>query len=371
MVGSSPQKCLVHVGQPKAGSTAIQRALFRQRLSLKDQRIYYWQGFQPSFFEIGGFPIEAGIGFDAGNYALTSVFMPAPPPFMKARGVTELAFQEIGELYWNSLQASVASQRKGSTTVISTEVLWHSPRLVDFVSRLHGVFDSVKLLVYLRNPLDHYPSGIGERFKGLAPLEQLVPSVWGSSPAEVVERISTAVEPHNLIVRPYPSGDRLSGDILHDFFSVLSGSVGQEIDAVMTAERSNRSLPGAFFAWLVLESGLYVDGTNRNREEDFLRLARLRRLLLQEKRLEGLPTLNVRGSRLESTLLSRFGESWNVLCKSYFANTGALQAAETVRVNGGRSGSAGEIAQLVEWLSSYRDTRLSRWLSVAWGDGGL
>ena len=358
-------KCLVHLGQPKAGSTALQSALAFNRDDLLKDGLFYWQGFQPSFTQLWRDKNSVESQKDGGNYALSSPFLEKPPPFLTARGMTLAEFQETGERYWRIFNDSLSQQRR-ATTIVSTETLWHTPRMIDFIDRLQTVFDSVHVVIYLRNPVDHYPSGVSELLKGLHSLDRLVPSKWGTSPKAVVSRICQTLPEENVDVRPYVLEDSTHSDVVQDFFGVLSGLAGVNLRPAIRRSGVNRSLPGAYFAWLVLESGLYSEGEFRESRQTFLELAHFRRTVDRDPSYRDFSPLKIEGTSMEGAILRYYGQEWNALCDTYFSGSGRIRVESPEVLGLSRKTSNDEVGELVNWISGYRDEGLSSMLTHQW-----
>ncbi len=207
---------ILHIGDAKCGSTAIQESLKAQADPLRAQGIIYDTGADAS---PNHDPLRSFLG---GNTRGNSV-----------------TFRALGEALFAHL--STLKPGRDETVILSSEALHrHGPEAT--ITLLRDIFPSIHRIVvvaYLRDPDARYLSFVQQRLKGDSRLKltnffvprmfQLLPD-WRDHPA-----VDT------LVVRKFHPGALVNGDVVADFAEVLRAETGIP-DITLPSIRRNESL---------------------------------------------------------------------------------------------------------------------------------
>ena len=194
-------RILLHVGMPKAGSTALQQALAGGRDRLGRQGILYPRA--PLFSDSQNFLVA---GVEARRHALPRMI----------RTAFEGRMDQIGPTFarWmRDMEASIASARP-ETMVLSSEWLFglRGEQKFDRLAELLRRFgDRIEVVAYVRRPADQYLSTVQQTLKGSHAIRPLS-AVRYRTPLEGFARVADAIR----VVR-YDRSDFPGGDIVRDF----------------------------------------------------------------------------------------------------------------------------------------------------------
>ena len=356
MSNQKSRRCLVHIGQPKTGSTSIQSHLGQQREELLGHGIYFWQGFQPTMLEVAQRTRPSLVGMSPGqNFLLVPPYRSEPPPLLVAAGVSQIEFQNIGTYFWKKFKSEV-EETQADTVVVSCELIFHPQFLPHFIRRLKGFFEFVEVIAYLRNPVDHYPSGISELTRILTPVDRLVPSSWeGGNLLETLDSLESTPELDGLHLKLFAPGSLFGQDVVKDFLATLADLTGKPLGASTDSKSLNRALPGSYYAWLFFHSGYYTPSGQATIDGDFVKHLLMAREVARQLNGEGLVPLSIRDTPLDSLIRRRRGGEWNQICDRYLNGIGKLEdpTGECRKVAQDDYGQ--ERAQFVQWLRSYLD----------------
>jgi len=255
---------------------------------------------------------------------LVPPFKPEPPPFLISEGISESEFRKMGAYYWENFETEVRST-KARTVLISSEIFFHLNSLPDFLRRLKGLFESVEVLAYLRNPVSHYPSGVSELMGILTPTERLLPSSWeGGNLLHTLSRLETTQELDGLHLRLFDRESLIGQNAVSDFFAVLSELTGKNLMAPGTEKPLNSALPGTYYAWLFFHSGYYEPAVGLPRRQDLRKHFLMARSVRQLINQNGPEPLSIVGTPFEFLVRRRFGVGWNRICDRYLGGQGKL-----------------------------------------------
>ncbi len=198
-------RVLLHVGMPKAGSTALQQALAGGRDRLGRQGILYPRA--PLFPDSQNFLVA---GVEERRHALPRMI----------RSAYDGRMDEIGPAFtrWMAdIRASIAATRP-ETMVLSSEWLFglrgqqKFDRLAELLRGFGGPFEVV---AYVRRPADQYLSAVQQTLKGSHAIRP-VTAVRYRTPLEGFARVADAVR----VVR-YDRAAFPGGDIVRDFLEAF------------------------------------------------------------------------------------------------------------------------------------------------------
>ena len=212
-MNSRSLEVILHCGLGKTGTTAIQRFLHANRLSLKSYGILY---------------PNAGCGTDGAHHKLAQCFGMGAP---KESDLQELMQRRL------ELWEGVAREVDYSITriVISSEEWPVNLRAYrteecphELISR---VFPDVKikLLIYLRRQDEHAASAYNQWVKS-ARVEASESAFsfcrrYAYDYSALIKAISKGSKPDQIIVRPYVRSEMLRGDVVSDFIATIGADI--------------------------------------------------------------------------------------------------------------------------------------------------
>ena len=231
---------LLHIGSPKAGSSAIQASLLEAESELRQH-----QGLvvlPPNPYRR---PLPSGF--------LAACHLPVDqlPRYLKARQRRDpLQFQQDLQSYQQLLadllqlghpahptqwkarlqrMKKVALRRPTRSALISSEYLWRLP--VDEISRLRKRFEAwgirrFKVLVYVREPVSAYASFLQQWSRLTDDLRPYDPRNWKYQFREYLQAWSSVFAPEELVVRPFRRDRLEGGSVVRDFYSQCSTFFG-------------------------------------------------------------------------------------------------------------------------------------------------
>ncbi len=259
-------KLILHIGQPKTGSTSLQNALLDNRRLLRRHGIYY--------------PIPPSRRTNHG--ALTSLV------FEKERWPRQIRHRENlrpGSVVREAKRivaklVSTARSKKWQTVLLSSEYFFRDLR--DFSGHqiqqtVFSHFSDVTVVAYIRHPASLYLSLCLQSVRHSG----ATPSPTKGSFRRVLESYADLAD---LIVRGYDRESLLNGDIVHDFFATCLPMV--PIEAVTRSEsESNVSMPAEVAAVLqAYRKALYPDEDDVNKAAD----GRVARMVLSKAQSLGI-----------------------------------------------------------------------------------
>ncbi len=135
--------------------------------------------------------------------------------------------------------------------LISSEHFCFVRDKAELVSRLRQRADRLTFITYARDPAALYASGIDEMVRGGDVFSKLPKPADFRYPMQSIRAYAPLLPEGGLVVRSFRSGDLVDGDIVPDFFHVLSELAGRRVTAEVPVERENESLPAAVTLWLL------------------------------------------------------------------------------------------------------------------------
>ncbi|ABN79172.1 hypothetical protein [Cereibacter sphaeroides] len=200
-------KALVHIGTGKTGSTSIQSYMYENRMRLQAQGIYYPQS--PGARNHRRLPAIVQKEGKADNY------------FRDQRLIDPAARQVARTAWWKDLCDEITAVRQCGRCIISAEHLSQldMEETQDLHARLTSLFEEVRILVYLRDPVDYAISMYDTALKIGSTAAAPAPPVAGGPTdyARILKRWADAFGQENLTVRLFDRAELTGGDILQDF----------------------------------------------------------------------------------------------------------------------------------------------------------
>lgn len=200
-------KALLHIGSGKTGTTSIQEYMSVNRQRLREQGIHY--------------PVTLG----AKNHRRLPAIVQKDDRaarYFREQGLRDAASRAAArEAWWQEFRAEIASAGDCDRCLISAEHLWDlgAQEVAALRSRLATLFDEVRILAYLRDPVDYAMSMYDTALKiGSTNLAPASPVAGGPTDyAHVLKSWQGAFGRDRMTVRLFDRAELVGGDILQDF----------------------------------------------------------------------------------------------------------------------------------------------------------
>ena len=319
---------IVHIGQPKAGSSAIQMALRAERAGLREKGIL-----------VG--PLDRDLSF-----ALTKADIVKKIPNFRIRFKTMDAAQEHSERQWKIFRNEV-EQAQPRLTLLSSEHLVGTPK--DLLERLRPLFTKISIVCYVRDPVSRFVSALDQGIRGG---HSTIPDLHDKevpSSANPIRAYQKQVGEENVTVRNFDRANLKDGDVVTDFFDQVSQITGQEIVPQHPSQRTNESLCGAATVWLLTANATF------HRQTAAPASVKLRQSLIKHLReadsLKDLPRLKMTDPVLVNAIRSATAAD----CR--WLNETVLQGQVPLEVGNPKPTTAPDPAELrarmQDWLLGY------------------
>lgn len=287
-------RAVVHIGAPKAGSSAIQDAIRANRAALAGQGIYAYHPRRG--------PVARALST---RYERSPVL---PPQVRRQLGETTEA-RDWSEACWQDLAETVRTERP-AVTLLSSEHFFNLPRVGAFMRDLREIFDEIDVILYIRDPVDQFCSVLGQQIRDGRRLEALwTPNDFVYYGYSDPRGFLDAVGQDRMTVRNFDRTNLSGGDVVSDFFEVLGRCVGRPVEApAARPARSNEALCGAATAWLLTANETFRNGNPKDKVLLDRRAALIRRLR-HDPALAGLPRLSLDDPELAQQVRARAHEA--------------------------------------------------------------
>lgn len=286
-------RLLLHIGSPKAGSSAIQSSLL---LAAPDLRRDHGLVVCP--------PNPYGRALPSGFLAACHLAPEALPRYLAVRrrknqdqferdvrayrqtlrDVCRLG-RPLGQLRWRRpllrLWRDLQPARDRSL-VLSTEYLWRYP--IDAIQRMRAHFEGLgvrefRVVAYVREPVAAYGSFLQQWLRLSDDLERYNPWTWHYRLRENLEAWGQVFPGDELVVRPFRREQLCGGSVVSDFYVQLSDWLGETVSGP-EPEGVNESL-SCEALFLVQQLLATVDPERRLQLDWVQGMGRFRRLLRQ------------------------------------------------------------------------------------------
>lgn len=230
-------KLILHIGPPKTGTTTIQAALHKNREQLHEQGVF-------TFF-----------GSKVGARALSSYYENISDPIRTGLRRSFASAAEVrawSENSWTQLEQKLAASN-ADTALISSEHFAGVADFDGFADRLQSLFDDIRIITYLRDPISLYTSMIGSQIRSNGRRLRELPDPWRYNYPGLrkINFYADRFGAENIAVRNFDRQHMIGQDLLVDFFSTLDTQFGVPLDYVAPEKQSNETFCGAATAWLM------------------------------------------------------------------------------------------------------------------------
>jgi len=217
---------IIHIGIWKTGTTTIQNTLLNNALLLRQRNICY-----PSI--------------SANHTFLASAFHSEPDNFIvsKTKGIKG---RDLNEWHKQCLEQFEKEIQGFETTIVSSEFLLDLPlkQIEKLKYYLQNLFSSIKVVIYMRHPVDHLSSAINEQVKqGHYGLDTAYEIHGKALEYEKVEEWINAFGKNNIKMRSFERVQLINNDIVDDFLSII-GENKLTLEIKHLPVEKNKSLSG-------------------------------------------------------------------------------------------------------------------------------
>lgn len=205
-------RLILHIGMPKAGSTALQTALAAARAPLRSRRVLYPKGALNQNFLIAGV---------------------APPDrlgrlYAQQYGDDHAAIRRDFAAFWDGIRSAI-DRHAPDVTVLSGELLFGTLGDVGpepLRALLAPLGARVEIIAYLRRPSDYYLSMAQQRLKASWEIRPVAP-IGYRKPLEAARAVADVLH-----AVPFERDSFPGGDVVADFARRLLPEAGDALQAV-------------------------------------------------------------------------------------------------------------------------------------------
>lgn len=312
-------RCVLHVGMPKTGTTAVQSALAANRSGLKERGVVYSTTFSKRYLHsdfasrvLADFSVPPNARYNPERQA------------MQERGARPGFAQEVDR----ALDREIRAARRGSggralhSYIISSELLYdflHSPPIARLArSYLERRFEQTLVVVYLRRPDLHLVSSYGQgmkdgRFTSWAENERRKLDGSRFLYHQRLSRLAETFGRENVRARVYEREQLCGGSTVTDLLAVAGLDDVAGLDLASTLRADNVAWDRetmAFFEALERHMRLY------NKRDNLSSRARTIRRWLDEMPRSGNP-VQISHQRAEE-ILARFADEYAAAARDFF-----------------------------------------------------
>lgn len=293
---------LFHIGSPKAGSSTLQDMLALNAPELADQGILAWQ---PEWRTSD--PARA----------LANLLLPIERAHFSSRAESIVWSRDC----WKDLAAQVG-KRRPRLTVLSSETMMELQTPRKLIEALRQIFDRVTILAYIRDPADHYRSGLDQAIRGGARMAELpLPVSFFYPDPAILGRYPVLPGVDGFILRNFDRANLAKGDLIADFAACIARLTGQAPDLPARPAATNESLPAAATLWLLSANETFARFTSQNDRDILKRRRAVISGLRNSAELRDLPALRLDDPEIAGW--ARQGAASLIsFCNAHFAATG-------------------------------------------------
>ena len=299
---------IIHIGTPKAGSSALQAALARDAEALA----------QAGFYLPGQGKLHARAFPTLYSRRATG----ASSPWLRRSFDSAEQVMDWTRATWDELETHVLEHRP-PLTLLSGEHFIALTQKADFIARLRRMFDRITLVAYVRDPVAYYVSATDQGIRSGKKLADLaVPKARAHSRRDQIMEYERLIGREAMVVRNLARSNLVGGDVGLDFYATLSALTGRDLSALPAAPMANESLPAALSVWLLTQNQMSLDSGSYGNAQEVAAL-QARRDLLRRLRghpaLAGLPKLRMTEPRLEAAVLHHSREDSDWINRTFLA----------------------------------------------------
>lgn len=224
-------KLLVHAGTPKTGSTTLQMSLIKSMKLLKENGIFFFQGFGPL----------------RGDKALISLYNLPGENIIKMYGGKKNVLEQ-SEQEWKNLENLIKNQKVKNLILSSEHFCKERPNNL-FWKKIFSLAEDVRIIGYLREPKSLFLSSINQRIKAGIEIKDLFDTNnhWNFyTPSKGLLILKKELE-NQVILRNFNKQYLYENDILRDFSKLINDYFNKNIQLV-NVETFNQSLSGVSLA---------------------------------------------------------------------------------------------------------------------------
>lgn len=218
-------KLILHVGPPKTGTTALQRALFGSRESLLDQSVLYPDPAQGKEYNHG---------------SLCSLFLPYAEAPRGIKQVSEVDYNAKGQFLAQQIKKQNDEQRP-DILILSSE--WfarahNTPdahKLIAFAESLGPT--KIEILLYARRPSDFFLSASQQRLRACSQFKPIFD--WNVN--GLIDGLKALAPQHVVTVRTFDRAFLDGGSIITDFARHYTPAYEGTLNQAQTSRDNNES----------------------------------------------------------------------------------------------------------------------------------
>ncbi len=326
---------IVHIGPPKTGSSAIQGSLSKNSEQLADQGYLTYRGSKLKARALSSW-------FIGKNTKLN--------PAMRAHFSSIAEMKKWSEKSWFEFESRVQKE-KPRAAIISSEHFSDINKLPVFIKRLGQTFSDIRIISYVRDPVDLYLSVVNQVIRGGARFADLkTPQTFKYPSQKRISRYVNLLGQEKVTVRNFDRANLAGGDVIEDFFDVISKIEESEIRVADKSFVKNQSLSAAATVWLMTLNETF-DRYGKSDDKAVLQSRRdlLKRLKASEP-LKLLPKLKLSDPWMQSVI------RYNARDTVDWFNSKALQGQkplETIARTAPAPDTQGVQEQMRDWMFSY------------------
>jgi len=205
-------KLILHIGSPKTGSTSLQKSLYANHDLLLEKGFFY------PFFN------------DEFNHNLLSLLVRNSPPtrqFIQGNIKPPAYYEESGFEALNKIIKQI-DFLKPNTVILSSEYFFYdlnNEQMEILKQNLFDKFDDVKIVLYIKNPVDYYSSMALQTFKA----SYITQGPYVPSYKNIIQSYS---KHFSTDVIEFSSQNLYQDDIVKDFYSRYVPEIKQNVPCV-------------------------------------------------------------------------------------------------------------------------------------------
>lgn len=281
-------KAILHIGPPKTGTTTIQAALANNREDFAKQSTYVFSGTKVSARALSTLYEKKGASLRPG---LRRYF----PSHEEAMAWSAES--------WAQLESDLKDSQ-AETAIISSEHFASIGQIDEFIARIGSLFDEVKIITYLRDPVSLYGSMISQQVRAGRRLRELKdPWRYQFPGIGKIQKYIDAFGLKNVAVRSFSRSNMVGGDLLADFFHTLNSQFDVDLTVKTKSENKNQSLCGAATAWLLTMNESFIIQPKVNDKQTAIRRNAIIQKLRTSEALAALPKFSISSEEFKNAIL--------------------------------------------------------------------